>query len=108
MAGLFTPSAITDVRGAAEKPATRCWPGLMQSTPVRVHADTSGGACDFGLQAAMVGSHAGLRRRCVQAKKFLVGINFNTPRRCRPDHYERGGATVNGFDRALREGLERA
>ena len=76
----------------------------MQSTPVRVHADTSGGACDFGLQAAMIGSHADHKKVCVQAKKFLVGkgINFEyaAPLPGQSIAMSVGGTTVNGFDRA--------
>jgi MFS family permease len=105
MAGLFIAAigyhSMFDVLLKAGNPALA---QAMQSTPVRVHADTSGGACDFGLQAAMIGSHADHKKVCVQAKKFLVskGINFEyaAPLPGQDIAMSVGGVTVNGFDRA--------
>lgn len=105
MAGLFIGAlgyhAMFDVLLAAGNPALA---QAMQTTPVRVHADTRGGACDFGLQAAMIGSHADHKKVCVQAKKFLVGrgVNFEyaEPLPGQQIAMSVGGATVNGFDRA--------
>ncbi|PND32039.1 MFS transporter [Achromobacter pulmonis] len=105
MAGLFIAAigyhAMFDVLLKAGNPALA---QAMQTTPVRVHADVGGGACDFGLQAAMVGSHADHKKVCVQAKKFLVakGINFEyaEPLPGQEIAMSVGGQTVNGFDRA--------
>ncbi|MBB1596161.1 MFS transporter [Achromobacter sp. UMC46] len=105
MAGLFIAAigyhSMFEVLLKAGNPALA---QAMQSTPVRVHADTSGGACDFGLQAAMIGSHADHKKVCVQAKKFLVGkgINFEyaAPLPGQDIAMSVGGVTVNGFDRA--------
>ena len=62
MAGLFIAAigyhSMFDALLKAGNPALA---QAMQSTPVRIHADASGGACDFGLQAAMIGSHKACR-----------------------------------------------
>ncbi|WP_028603448.1 MFS transporter [Ottowia thiooxydans] len=75
---------------------------VMQSTPVRIHADTSGGVCDFGLQAALVSAHPDHKKVCVQAKKLLVskGINFEyaAPLEGQNIAMTVGNTTVNGFD----------
>ena len=105
MAGLFIAAigyhSMFEVLLKAGNPALA---QAMQSTPVRVHADTSGGACDFGLQAAMIGSHADHKKVCVQAKKFLVskGVNFEyaAPLPGQSIAMSVGGVTVNGFDKA--------
>lgn len=74
----------------------------MQAAPVRIHADTTGGACDFGLQAALVSAHPDHAKPCVQAKKFLVaqGINFEyaAPLPGQPVALSVAGATVPGFE----------
>ncbi|AZY49176.1 MFS transporter [Bordetella avium] len=85
----------------------------MQTTPVLIHAETSGGACEFGLQAALVGTHLDHKKLCVQAKKFLVsqGINFEyaAPVPGQQIAMSVGGATVNGFDAAAyRQALTQA
>jgi len=49
----------------------------MQRAPVAVHAKTTSGQCDFGLSAALIGSHADHKKPCVQVKKFLVGRGIN-------------------------------
>lgn len=50
----------------------------ISSSPVIVHSQTAGDACDFSLTAAMLSSHADNKKPCVQAKKYLVakGIDF--------------------------------
>lgn len=75
---------------------------VMQTTPVRIHADPVGGACDFGLQAALVSAHPDHKKVCVQAKKLLVskGINFEyaAPLAGHNIAMTVGNTTVNGFD----------
>lgn len=75
---------------------------VMQTTPVRIHADTSGGACDFGLQAALISAHPDHKKVCVQAKKLLVskGINFEyaDPLPGKEIAMTVGNTTVDGFD----------
>ena len=75
---------------------------VMQTTPVRIHADTSGGACDFGLQAALVSAHPDHKKVCVQAKKLLVskGINFEyaDPLPGKEIAMTVGDITIDGFD----------
>ena len=113
MAGLFIGAmgyhAMFNVLLNAGNPALA---QAMQTTPVRVHADTTGGACDFGLQAAMIGSHADHKKVCVQAKKFLVGkgINFEyaAPIAGQEIAMSVGGVTVNGFDRGRLSGKGRS
>lgn len=103
MTGLFIAAlgyhALFDALLKAGNPALA---QVMQDTPVRVHADTSAGQCDFGLQAALVGSHADHKKVCVQAKKFLVGkgINFEyaAPLPGQEIAMSVGGTTVNGFN----------
>jgi len=74
----------------------------MQHAPVAVHADTVNGQCDFGLAAALIGSHPDHNKPCVAVKKFLVGrgINFDYAP-ARPGQevaLSVGGATVDGVD----------
>lgn len=105
MAGLFIAAigyhSMFDALLKAGNPALA---QAMQSTPVRIHADASGGACDFGLQAAMIGSHADHKKVCVQAKKFLVGkgisFEYAAPLPGQSIAMSVGATTVNGFDRA--------
>jgi len=82
-------------------------PGLyeaMQQAPVAVHADITNGQCDFGLSAALIGSHPDHKKPCVQVKKFLVGrgINFEyAPALPGQDvALSVGGITVDGMDLA--------
>lgn len=114
MAGLFLAAfgyhAMFDALLKAGNPALA---QAMQAAPVRIHADSAGGACDFGLQAALVGSHPDHRKPCVQAKKFLVaqGIHFDyaAPLAGQQISLSVAGATVHGFDaRAWAQALAQA
>lgn len=105
MAGLFVAAlgyhAMFDVLLKAGNPALV---QAMQAHPVRVLADTSGGNCDFRLQAALVSAHPDNKKVCVLAKKFLVGkgINFEygAPPAGQAIAMSVGGQVVNGFDPA--------
>ena len=103
MTGLFIAAlGYHSMFGALLKAGNPELAQVMQTTPVRIHADTSGGACDFGLQAALVGTHPDHKKVCVQAKKLLVskGINFEyaAPLPGQNIAMTVGDATVNGFD----------
>ena len=105
MAGLFAAALgyhpMFDALLKAGNPALA---EVMQATPVRLHADTRGGGCDLGLQAALVAAHPDHRKLCVQAKKFLVsqGINFDYAPVLPGQAVAMtvGGTTVEGFDSA--------
>ncbi len=75
---------------------------VMRSTPVRVLADTSPGQCEFGLAAALIGSHPDHKKTCVKVKKFLVGkgVNFEygLPLPGQEVSMSVGGKTITGFD----------
>lgn len=103
MAGLFIAAAgYHPMFGALLKAGNPELAQVMQTTPVRIHADTSNGACDFGLQAALVGAHPDHKKLCVQAKKLMVskGINFEyaPPIDGQTIAMSVGETTVNGFD----------
>lgn len=103
IAGLFVAAAgYHAMFGALLKAGNPELARVTQTTPVRIHADTSGGACDFGLQAALVSAHPDHKKVCVQAKKLLVskGINFEyaDPLPGKAIAMTVGDITVDGFD----------
>ncbi|MFU1926586.1 MFS transporter [Bordetella hinzii] len=105
MAGLFAAAVgYNPMFSALLQAGNPALAEAVRSTPVRIHADTRDGACDFGLQAALVSSHADHKKACVQAKKFLVsrGINFEYVPALPGQAIAMsvGGATVPGFDAA--------
>lgn len=103
IAGLFVAAfGYHAMFGALLKAGNPALAEVMQTTPVRIHADTSGNNCEFGLQAALISAHADHKKPCVQVKKFLVsqGINFEYAAPV-PGHaiaMSVGGQTVTGFD----------
>ncbi|MBB5215331.1 MFS transporter [Parapusillimonas granuli] len=114
MAGLFASAlGYHAMFGALLSAGNPALAEAMKTTPVSIHADASGGSCDFGLQAALVSAHSDHKKVCVQAKKFLVskGINFEyaAPLPGQPIAMSVGGVTVNGFDaKAYGEALAQA
>ena len=103
MAGLFVAAlgyhAMFDVLLKAGNPALA---RALVSTPVLVHADTSGGACEFSAPAALIGAHPDHKKPCVQAKKYLVGkgisFEYAEPLPGEQIALTVGGAVVNGFN----------
>jgi MFS family permease len=103
MAGLFIAAVgYHAMFGALLKAGNPALAEVMQTTPVRIHADLSGNNCDFSLQASLVSAHPDHKKLCVQAKKFFVsqGVNFEyaPPLPDQPIAMSVGGQTVNGFD----------
>lgn len=103
IAGLFIAAfGYHAMFGALLKAGNPALAEVMQTTPVRIHVDTSGNSCEFGLQAALISAHPDHAKPCVQVKKFFVsqGINFEyaAPVAGHAIAMSVGGQTITGFD----------